>query len=162
MIKKHKKTIFMLVLFAVLFVGAIYLKDILMPDDESVYGTRLDELGEHPIDDEVYTKISQELASNSNVLETSHREQGRIINIFVTLDDKATYKDATKIGDTILTFFSDDTKNYYSIQFFMTKKDEKLNNFPIMGIKGHESKTISWTPERQITVEETEEGSSDE
>ncbi len=161
-IKRHKKTIFMLVLFIIVFIGGIFLKDLLMPNDDSAaYGTRLEDIKNHPIDEEVYTKMKADLASNSNVLEITHRLQGRTVNIILTVDDKATYQDATKIGDTILGFFSEDTKGYYTIQIFVVKKNKELNNFPIIGIKGPKSSKLSWTPERKITVKE-EEGDSDE
>ena len=120
----------MLILFIIVFIGGIFLKDLLMPNDDSAaYGTRLEDIKNHPIDEEVYTKMKADLASNSNVLEITHRLQGRTVNIILTVDDKATYQDATKIGDTILSFFTEDTKGYYTIQIFVVKKNKELSIF---------------------------------
>ncbi len=91
--------------------------------------------------------------NNASVTKVSHRVQGKTINYYITFAEKVSVKDAKAIGDSILKDFDEDILGYYSIQLYLLKDDEKLNNFPIMGMKHPDSKQISWTKDREITVE---------
>ena len=125
-----------------------------MPDEgKATYGERLKNIDKHPISAETYKKIDEELTKNTNVVKVSHRLQGKIINYYITFDAKVTVKDAKSIGEGIIKNFEEDTLGYYSVQIFLLKEDEKLNNFPIIGMKSPESKTVSWTKDREIIVE---------
>ena len=50
--------------------------------------------------------------------------------------------------------FQDDELKYYSLQVFLKKDDDKLNNFPIIGYKGPEASELSFTKDRDIVSEE--------
>ena len=154
-LKRHKKTIILLVIFALLLVLTIKVKDILIPNEALFnYGTRLNEIDEYPIDENIYKKIDEEYAKNTNIKKTTHRVQGKIINFFVTLDDKATIDDAKKLGDIIIKAFDEKTLSYYSIQVYMLKDNEALNNFPIVGMKNPKATGLIWTKDREIVKEE--------
>ena len=154
-LKRHKKTIILVVIFALLLVLTIKVKDILIPNEALFnYGTRLNEIDNYPIDENIYKKIDEEYAKNTNIKKTTHRVQGKIINFFVTLDDKATIADAKKLGDIIIAQFDEKTLSYYSIQVYMLKDNEALNNFPIVGMKNPKAKELVWTKDREITKEE--------
>ena len=156
-LKRHKKTIILVVIFALLLVLTIKIKDILIPNEALFnYGTRLNEIDNYPIDENIYKKIDEEYAKNTNIKKTTHRVQGKIINFFVTLDDKATIADAKKLGDIIIAQFDEKTLSYYSIQVYMLKDNETLNNFPIVGMKNPKAKELVWTKDREITKEEEE------
>ena len=154
-LKRHKKTIILLFIFALLLVLTIKVKDILIPNETLFnYGTRLNEIDEYPIDENVYKKIDEEYAKNTNVKKTTHRVQGKIINFFVTVDDKVSIADAKKIGDVIIKQFDEKTLSYYSIQVYMLKDNEELNNFPIVGMKNPKAEGLVWTKDREIVKEE--------
>ena len=156
-LKRHKKTMILLFIFALLLVLTIKIKDILIPNEALFnYGTRLNEIDNYPIDENIYKKIDEEYAKNTNIKKTTHRVQGKIINFFVTLDDKATIADAKKLGDIIIAQFDEKTLSYYSIQVYMLKDNETLNNFPIVGMKNPKAKELVWTKDREITKEEEE------
>ena len=156
-IKRHKKTIILVVIFALLLVLVIKVKDILIPNEKLYnYGSRLNEIDEYPISEDIYKKIDDEYAKNTNIKKTTHRVQGKIINFYVTLDDKATINDAKKLGDVIIKAFDEKTLSYYSIQVYMLKDNEALNNFPIVGMKNPKSTELVWTKDREITKEEEE------
>ena len=153
-IKRHRYTCVLLLIFILLVILGLKAKDILVPDEgKATYGERLKELSKHPISEEVYKKIDEEYAKNTNVKKVSHHLQGKTLNFYITVDDKVSIKDAKVIGEKLLEYFDDDQKGYYSIQVYLTKEDEKLNNFPIIGMKHPESKTISWTKDREIVTE---------
>ena len=154
-ILRHKKTIILVFIFALLLVLVIKIKDILIPNEALFnYGTRLNEIDNYPIDENVYKKIDEEYAKNTNIKKTTHRVQGKIINFFVTLDDKATIADAKKLGDIIIKQFDEKSLSYYSIQVYMLKEKEELNNFPIVGMKNPKSEGLVWTKDREIVKEE--------
>ena len=153
-IKRHRYTCILLLVFILLVVLGLKAKSILVPDEgKATYGERLKDIGKHPITAEVYKKIDEEYAKNSNVKKVKHDLQGKTINYYITVDDKVSIKDAKAIGEKLLEYFSDDIKGYYSIQVYLSKEDSKLNNFPIIGMKHPESKGFSWTKDREIVTE---------
>lgn len=153
-IKRRKYTIILLVLFGLLVFLGVKVKEVLMPDEaKASYGERLEDIDKYPISDEVYNKIQEEYDANDNVKQISHHLQGKIIKYFITVDDKVSVKDAKALGDKIITYFDETTLSYYSIQIYLTKTDEALNNFPIIGMKDPLSSSVSWTMDRDIVVE---------
>ncbi len=154
-LKRHKKTIILLVIFALLLVLTLKLKDILIPNEALFnYGSRLNERDQYPIDENIYKKIDEEYAKNANVKEVSHREQGKIINFFITVDDKVSVADAKKIGDVVIAQFDARSLSYYSIQVYVLKTNKELNNFPIVGMKNPKAEGLIWTKDREIVKEE--------
>ena len=89
--------------------------------------------------------------NNKNVLKSSHRLQGKVLNYFITVDSKVSVKDAKEIGNKLVTLLDEDLLSFYSIQIYISKEDETLNNFPIMGFKDPLAKSVSWTKDREIT-----------
>ena len=153
-IKRHRYTCILLLIFILLVVLGLKAKNILIPDEgKATYGERLKDIDKHPIDKDVYKKVEEEYAKNKNVKKVTYHLQGKTLNYFITVDDKVSIKDAKAIGEKLLEYFSDDIKEYYSIQVYLIKEDEKLNNFPIIGMKHPEAKTISWTKDREIVTE---------
>lgn len=152
--KRNRYTCILLFIFILFVILGLKVKDILVPDEgKATYGDRLKNIDKYPISQEIYNTIDESLQKNANVIKVSHRLQGKTINYYITFSEKVSVKDAKAIGDGILKNFDEETLSYYSIQVFLLKEDEKLNNFPIIGMKHPESKTISWTKDREITVE---------
>lgn len=153
-LKKNRYTIILLIVFVLLVILGLKVKNILVPDEgKATYGERLKDISKHQIKEEVYKKIEEELLSNKTVTKVSHRLQGKIINYYITFDSKVSVKDAKALGESIIKGFDEDTLGYYSIQIFLLKDDEKQNNFPIIGMRSPESKAVSWTKDREIIVE---------
>ncbi len=152
--KRNRYTCILLILFILFVVLGLKVKDILVPDDgKATYGERLKNIDKHPINNEVYTTIEENLKKNTNVSKVEHRIQGKTLIYYITFIDKTSVKDAKAIGEGILKSFDEDTLGYYSIQIYLLKDDAKLNNFPIIGMKHPESKTVSWTKDREIITE---------
>jgi hypothetical protein len=157
-IKKYRFTLILLLVFILLCILALKVKDVLVPDEgKATYGERLKDISKHPISDETYQKVSDEFEKEEKVTKVEHRLQGKILNYFLTIGDKVSVKDAKAIGDKLISLLDEDLLGYYSIQIYLLKEDEALNNFPMIGLKDPLSKTISWTKERDITVSEDEE-----
>ena len=153
-LKRHRYTCVLVFIFILLVILGLKVKQILIPDEgKATYGDRLKNIEKHPINNDLYDKIDAALTKNSSVKEVSHRVQGKTLNYYITFTDKTSVKDAKAIGDGVLDQFDEDTLSYYSIQFYLVKEDESLNNFPIIGMKHPESSKISWTKDREIVTE---------
>ena len=153
-IKRHRYTCILLLIFILLVILGLKAKTILVPDEgKATYGERLKNIEKHPIGKDVYDKIEEEYSKNANVKKVKHDLKGKTLNYYITVDDKVSIKDAKAIGEKLLEYFSDDIKGYYSIQVYVSKEDEKLNNFPIIGMKHPDSKGLSWTKDREIVTE---------
>ena len=157
-IKKHRYTLILVLIYSLIVVLGFKVKEILVPDEgKATYGERLKDISKHPISDEAYKKVEDELAKNKNVLKVTHRLQGKVLNYIIMVDNKLSIKDAKAIGEKLVTLFDEDILGYYSIQIYVAKEDEKLNNFPIIGLKDPLSKTVSWTKDRNITESDKDE-----
>ena len=153
-IKRYRYTCILVLIFMLLVILGLKAKSILVPDEgKATYGERLKDLGKHPISNDVYKKIEDEYSKNTNVKKVTYHLQGKTLNYYITVDDKVSVKDAKTIGEKLLEYFSEDQKGYYSIQIYVVKEDEKLNNFPIIGMKHPDAKEISWTKDREIVTE---------
>ena len=153
-IKRHRYTCILVLIFILLVILGLKAKDILVPDEgKATYGERLKELDKHPVSDETYKKIDEDFAKNNNVKKVTHHLQGKTINFYITVGDNVSIKDAKAAGEKLLEYFDDDQKGYYSIQVYLIKEDEKENNFPIIGMKHPDSKSISWTKDREKVTE---------
>lgn len=153
-LKRNRNTIILMVIFILFIVLGLKVKDIFVPDEgKATYGDRLKYIEKYPITDETYNKIEEGLMKNTGVSKVSHRLQGKTLIYYITFTEKVSVKDARGVGDSLLKYFDEDTLSYYSIQVYLLKEDEKLNNFPIEGMKHPKSKAISWTKDREITVE---------
>ena len=157
-IKRHRYTLILLLVFALLCVLALKVKEVLVPDEgKATYGERLKDINKHPISSEIYSKIQEEFEKDDKVEKVDHRLQGRILNFYITVGEKVSVKDAKAKGDKVIELLDEDTLSYYTIQIYLKKEKEELNNFPIIGLKDPLSKTISWTKDREITVEKENE-----
>lgn len=154
-IKRNRYTIILILVFVLLLCLGIKVKDILMPNDKKeAYGNRLNEIAEHKIEKSLYDKIKSELESKEEIKSVTYREQGKIINFIITVDDKVDLTNAKKVGDSLVAYFSEDDISYYTFQIYMRKNDEKLDNFPIIGAKNPLTETIIWTHDREISKED--------
>ena len=152
--KRNRYTFILVFIFILFVILGLKVKDLLVPDEgKAAYGDRLKNIDKHPISKDVYSKIDEDLEKKSEVVKVSHHLQGKTINYFITFTEKVSVKDAKEIGESILKGFSEDILGYYSIQVSLLKEDEKLNNFPIMGMKHPDAKGISWTKDREIVTE---------
>ena len=153
-IKRHRYTCILVLIFVLIVILGLKAKDMLVPDEgKATYGDRLKDIQKHPLDKDDYDKVDESIKKNSGVTKVSHNLRGKTINYFITFEDKVSVKDAKSIGEKVPDSFSEDIKSYYSIQIYLVKDNEKLNNFPIIGMKHPEAKNVSWTKDRELVTE---------
>ena len=157
-IKKNKYTIIVIIVFLALVVSFVEIKNILVPDEgKAVYGNRLDGIEKHPLKTSDLESIVTSIQEQEKVSDLSSKLHGKIINITITVQDDVSINDAKTLATNTISLFTKDDLSFYSLQVFVKKENEKLNNFPIIGYKDAGSEEMLFTKDREITTEESDE-----
>lgn len=150
-IKKNKFTIIAIILFIILLILGVQVKNLLVPDEgKASYGDRLEGIEDHPLKNSLFENVETILKENEKVLKVNHKVHGKIINLMITVSEEVTVDEAKTIASSTVSMF-EDTLEFYSLQVYVLKENEELNNFPIIGYKGIESETLVFTKDREIT-----------
>ena len=150
-IKKNKFTIIAIIIFIILVVLGVKVKELLVPDEgKTSYGDRLNELEENKRNDDLITNMENKVKENQSVLKFSHKVHGKIINLLITLKDDVSVEDAKSIANNLVLEFQNEELSYYSLQVYLLKESEELNNFPIIGYKDTETENLVFTKDRDI------------
>ena len=153
-IKKNKFTIIAVVLFTALVFCLYEAKELFFPNEgKAIYGDRL--VGKVDVSDEIYDNVESKVKENEKVTKVKARENGKLINISITVLDDTSIEDAKKLVDNILEPFTDSQRGYYDFQVFINKESEAENNFPIIAYKHHNSSQFVWSKDRQKTEGES-------
>ena len=156
-LKENKVVILVVLIFLGLVVVTAEIKNLLVPDEgKAAYGNRLDGIENHKIKDNVYEDMENKLKEDKKVVEVTHKLHGKIINLIITVTDETSIEDAKKIANSTIPMFSEDDLNFYTLQVYVKKDNKELNNFPIIGYKGTDTKELVFTKDREITKEEEE------
>lgn len=149
LVKKNKFTIVVAVLFVIFMFGVSEIKKVFFANDGAVYGDRL--VGKVEVAKETYDKLKETIQQNEKVESVEVRENGRSINIFITVLNDTSLEDAKAVTNGIIDLFTDSQKGYYDFQAFIVKTDAAENNFPIIGYRHHNSSVFVWTKDRDKT-----------
>lgn len=154
-IKKNKFTVAAIVIFIILSFLVFKVIDIFFPDQgTAIYGDRLDAKVE--VEDSVYKSLEELIKQNEKVEAVKINENGRRIDIIITVNNATSLSEAKKLSDNILEPFTESQIGYYDFQVYVKKIDEAENDFPIIGYKQHNDSGFSWSKDREKTVEEDE------
>ncbi len=144
--KRNKGIIIAVIVFLVVLVFAFQVINIFLSNDEKVlYGNRLDGKADVALTKSNINKIKEAVASETKNCKVD--EQGRIINVIITVNDDATLDSAKNIATKVLDGLKPDQKKYYDIQVFL-KKDVEAQDFPIIGYKHHTKDNYTFTKDR--------------
>ena len=153
--RKIKYTIFALVILIVLVFVGIKFKNIFVPDEgKASYGTRLAGIEKNKLDNALFEEIGTKLKEDEKVLDFEYKIHGKIINLIITVSDDMSVPDAKNKANSTISLFTNGELSYYSLQVYVKKNDSKLNNFPIIGYKGTDSKELVFSKDRDVTVGE--------
>ena len=158
--RRRLKVGYLLAFIAIIAVIIIGIK-LILPGNASKYGDRLEGINKIKFGTAEKDKIVKKLKENDKVTEAKIDVQGKIVNVIFNVKKDTSKDDAKKIAGDSLGSFSDEVKNFYDIQFMISKKDEDgtkktVTNsegkteeiietvFPIMGYKNAKSKGIVW------------------
>lgn len=156
-LKKNKFTIIAILLFISLVILGVQVKNLLVPDEgKAVYGDRLSGIENYELSNDLFSKIESKLKENEKVLNVDNAIHGKIINLMITVSNDVSVSDAKKMANSVISLFENDELSFYSLQVYVLKDDETLNNFPILGYKGIDSEELIFTKDREITSEDVE------
>ena len=154
-LKDNVFTIFVIVVFIGCMFVLSYMKKVYWDNNnEAIYGDRVEDVKNHVIDDKMINNIETSIEALEEVSSCTYDLEGRIINLTIVVKDDVTVKKAKSLDSSILKNFDNDQLSYYSIQVYFKKNDSSLDDFPIMGYKHYNDNDISWTKDREETLNE--------
>lgn len=154
-LKDNVFTIFVILVFIGCMFILSYMKKVYWDNNnEAIYGDRVEDVKNHVIDDKMINDIETSIETLEEVSSCAYDLEGRIINLTIVVKDDVTVKKAKSLDSSILKNFDNDQLSYYSIQIYFKKNDSSLKDFPIMGYKHYNSNDISWTKDREATLNE--------
>ena len=149
-IKKNKFTVIAITIFVVLAIIGYKAKEMFFPNQiTAIYGDRLD--GKIAVEQKTYDEMKAKISESDKVKNVSIRENGRRIDIMVTVNGDTSKSDAKKLVDNILEPFSESQIGYYDFQMYIKKDETEENDFPIIGYKQHNSSSFVWSKDRDKT-----------
>ena len=161
--KRKKKRLKVGYLLATLIIIAVIIVGIklILPSGSSKYGNRLEGIKKITFGKTEKEKIINKIKGNDKVTKVDVDVEGKIINIIFNVNKDTSKDDAKNIANDSLSAITDEVKNFYDIQYMISKKDEEgtkktvtkddgtteevtVTVFPIMGYKNSKSKGIVW------------------
>lgn len=143
-VKRNRNIIIALVVFFILILLCVQVKNILFPNDGlAVYGSRLENKVE--LSKNINKKVMELLPEG--VKSVKVRDAGRILNITIKLNDDIARDTAKSYAKKSIEAFTEEEIGYYDLQFFLVK-DIETEQFPIIGYKIPSSENITWTKDR--------------
>ena len=154
-IKKNKFTVAAITIFVILSFLTFKVIDIFFPDQgTAIYGDRL--VAKVNVENSTYTALEELIKKSDKVDNVKINENGRRINIIITVNNATSISEAKKLTDNVLEPFTESQVGYYDFQVYVKKNDSSEDNFPIIGYKQHNSSGFSWSKDREKTVKEDE------
>jgi len=148
LIKKNKFMIVVICVVLIILLTSFYsIVRLLFPNlGAPVYGNRLENIENRIISTDKQKEIVGNLKLNDIVADANIDIRGLLINIMVDVKDGTDVTIAKNIGAKVLNEFSNEKKEFYDIQIFITKEaDEENTLYPIIGYKNKLSPNFVWT-----------------
>jgi len=150
-VRKNKYSIIAIVILIILVIVGVQLKNIFVPDEgKAAYGSRLEGINEHKLDKDLFKNIETKLKEDERILSVENKVHGKIINLIITVNDDMSIQDAKSIANSTIGLFTNNELSFYSLQVFVKKNNEALNNFPIIGYKDISTSELIFTKDRDI------------
>ena len=144
-IKKHKTLcIVCAIIFMLIILTTILLRELSVDYSKSEYGDRLDGISDVKITKSTISKIEDEISDLDTVSKCNYRLQGRLIYIEIEYNDGVELDSAKETANKVLEYFDEDELAYYDIQFILTNKNDEASGYPEMGYKHKTSDSIVW------------------
>lgn len=152
-IRKNKLTVFVIIVFILLSFTAFKVIEMFFPDQRAaIYGDRLE--GKVKVEKTVYDTVKLKISESDKVETVTLTENGKRIDITITVTSATSKSEAKKLTDNILEPFTESQIGYYDFQVFIKKENKEENDFPIIGYKHHNSSSFLWSKDREKTEEE--------
>ena len=84
---------------------------------DTVYGNRLDDIKNMPLNSKLFKDVEEELKQNESVKKVSTTTKGKIVYINIDFVDATEMEDAKVVAESVLALFNDDELAIYDIEF---------------------------------------------
>lgn len=123
---------------------------------ESVYGDRLDEIENYPIEDDFISEYIANLENDDLINSVTFDTKGRIIYVIIDFVGDTSLVEAQSKAAASLEQFNENILSYYDIMFTLTcAETENSEGFTIMGARNVAGSGLVWN--NNIPVESEEE-----
>ena len=158
---KNKTFILFMILFIIFLICLFILRGVFFPGGGSNYGNRLEGIKKISFTKKDQNKVVDELKKNDKVKSAKMNIHGKIVNVIFDVKKDVSTGDSKKIAEESLKNFSKEVKEFYDIEYIITKTEEKgketkttdedgktvteiKKEFPIMGYKNSNKNSIVW------------------
>lgn len=139
----------------VLFILVVILcvKILFYPSGSGIYGNRLEGIENYPISGEKIEEVKNIISDNKDCESIDYSLQGKIMKFFIKVINETGITSAQRLGDNIIDSFSETELGYYDVSIYITN-DEQSEPYPMIGYKGKNKTSISWTVNKGEVNEE--------
>lgn len=144
-IKKHRMLIIILFVCIILFLLAtLAVYRMFYPGkDKSIYGNRL--AGAKEISNVEIEKIKDEILATKLVNNVTYNLNVVTMKFFIDVKDNTKIASAMTLSDIINKNLSNEIKEFYDIEIYLTQKEGKFVEYPAIGYKSKSANSFSWT-----------------
>ena len=136
---------------AILFVTVSYF----FGSGESVYGDRLEDIEDYPIEDTFISEYIANLESDEMINSATFDVKGRVIYVTINFVGDTSLVEAQSKAAASLEQFSENLLSYYDIDFtLISEATENSEGFTIMGAKNVAGSGIVWNNNTPVESEE--------
>ena len=147
--------------FVIILLIAIMILKLILPSSTSKYGDRLKGIEDITFGDKEKEAIVNKLKENDKVTDAKIDVKGKIIYVIFNVNKDCSKDDAKNIGNSSQEVISDEVKNFYDMNYIITKNDEEgqkvtetaedgtpvekvVKEYPVMGYKNKKTGGIVW------------------
>lgn len=142
-IKKYNKQVKLGVIILLIFILFLVLYKVLFysTNEKAVYGVRLRDIKENEFTSSEKKEVKENSSNIEGISSVDIKVKGRLIKLFVTIDNDVNAAEIKNKFNDMLGFFSEKVKGYYDITFYAIQDKDGKETYPIIGYK-HKSKDI--------------------
>lgn len=145
-LKNKLLSVLLFLLILILILLLVIIKVFIFPSYKvSNYGNRLDGIADVKLSDSRFDDVKNKFNSVDGFKIDKFRLSGKIVNIFVTIDDKISMDKVKSSSLELIKLFDKKELEYYDFQVFVTGGKEDKD--PMIGYKNKNSEDLYWNYE---------------
>ena len=146
-IKRNKKLIIWIIFFILVMISLLVLYKILFysDDEKAIYGVRITDIDEYKLEKKDVTSLEKKASELEKINSVKITIKGRLIKYFIDVDSSLTNDEIKNKINEMANQIDDDTKSYYDVTFYVSKKTEDSVTYPIIGYKHKNKENITFT-----------------
>ena len=145
-LKKNPKVTIGVIVTILLLLAIFFVVIFILPlFGHNKYGDRLDGMSKVQISSGTKGDMISSMEETGKFESINYDLKGRIINIIALTKTGVSKEEAQKASEGVLKALSDEQKEYYDVQIFLTQEDMNGETYPYIGYKSKSSDKIVWT-----------------